>query len=105
MTGIFSKLDANDSPSATLFEIFLICFRKKLLDTVSAEISIALIIAMLLDLKMLKEFVNLDRSESIKEFLTIGTAKSNLSNFKRNNSNPIILIERSPINPLINIAK
>ena len=53
---------------------------------VSAEISSALIMEMLLDLKILKELVNLDKSESIREFLRTGTERKNLSNFDLNNS-------------------
>ena len=41
---------------------------------------------MLLDLKILKELVNLDKSESIKEFFRMGTERKNLSNFDLNNS-------------------
>ena len=72
---------------------------------VSAEISKALIIEILLDLRMLKEFVKRDKSESISEFFKTGITRKNLSSLLLNLSKPTALILKYPVIPIRKITE
>ena len=70
---------AREFPSETSTDAKLISFFKILLLTVFAEISSDLIMGTLLDLRMDRELVNLDKFESMINLLIIGSFNRTLS--------------------------
>ena len=83
---------AREFPSETSTDAKLISFLKILLLTVLAEISNDLIMGTLLDLRIDKELVNLDKFESMINLLIIGSFNKTLSTKRKNLLMPINLI-------------
>tara|TARA_B100001057_G_scaffold414544_1_gene431656 strand:+ start:214 stop:597 length:384 start_codon:yes stop_codon:yes gene_type:complete len=83
---------AREFPSETSTDAKLISFLKILLLTVLAEISNDLIMGTLLDLRIDKELVNLDKFESTINLLIIGSFNKTLSTKRKNLLVPTNLI-------------